>query len=446
VTHPHTKRFPALHCCILLSLLMVTASQAQNAPYDKAPDAEAPYYRVRYLASEKPGELIFPVQYTIWIPESVKTLRGIVVHQHGCGKGSCKSGQTGAFDLHWQALAKKHDCALLSPSYEQPQSANCQMWCDPRNGSAEAFFKGLKDLGRMSGHPELADLPLALWGHSGGGHWAGGMTLLYPEKVAAAWLRSGVPLLEANPNRNTIKVHELPEAALKVPIMCNPGTKEGVTVKDGRFNGVWPANETFFKAMRGKGALIGIAVDPLTSHECGNQRYMAIRWLDACLEARLPKRAGQPLKPMPTDKAWLAPILGNKAVAEKSFKGDKSLSLWLPNQDIAKAWEHYVRDTQIPDTTPPPAPSKVQLKNGVLTWEADADLESGIAYFIIHKDGKQVATVPEKPANRFGRPLFQGLQYSDTPNTPLVEMSYKTKGEKGNYDVVAVNTVGLRSN
>jgi len=177
------------------------------------------------------------------------------------------------------------------------------MWCDPRNGSAEAFFKGLKDLGRMSGHPELADLPLALWGHSGGGHWAGGMTLLYPEKVAAAWLRSGVPLLEANPNRNTIKVHELPEAALKVPIMCNPGTKEGVTVKDGRFNGVWPANETFFKAMRGKGALIGIAVDPLTSHECGNQRYMAIRWLDACLEARLPKRAGQPLKPMPTDKA-----------------------------------------------------------------------------------------------------------------------------------------------
>ena len=32
----------------------------------------------------------------------------MVVHQHGCGEGSCKSGLTGAYDLHWQALAKAH--------------------------------------------------------------------------------------------------------------------------------------------------------------------------------------------------------------------------------------------------------------------------------------------------------------------------------------------------
>src|SRR4029453_19452289 len=82
---------------------------------------------------------------------------------------------------------------------------------------------------------------------------------------------------------------------------------EGVTVKEGRFAGAWPANEAFFGEVRGKGGLIGIAVDPLTSHECGNQRYFAIPWLDACLTARLPKTAGEPLRPMPTDKAWLPP-------------------------------------------------------------------------------------------------------------------------------------------
>ena len=49
-----------------------------------------------------------------------------------------------------------------------------------------------------------------------------------------------------------------------------------------------------------------MAVDPLTSHECGNQRYLAIPWLDACLSARLPKVSGDPLKAMPTDEAWLA--------------------------------------------------------------------------------------------------------------------------------------------
>lgn len=31
--------------------------------------------------------------------------------------------------------------------------------------------------------------------------------------------------------------------------------------------------EIFFTTMRARGALIAVAVDPLSSHECGNQRY-----------------------------------------------------------------------------------------------------------------------------------------------------------------------------
>lgn len=208
--------------------MVVTAPLgAQQKPYDVFPEAKPPYYRVRYEGSSKAGELVYPVNYTIWVPPGVKALRGVIVHQHGCGEGSCKSGLTGAFDLHWQALARRHDCALLAPSYEQPDKAECQLWCDPRNGSGAAFQRCLKDLGSASGHPELAEVPWVLWGHSGGGHWAGGMTLLHPERVAAAWLRSGVPLLTPNPERSTIQVHVVPEAALGVPIICNPGTKRG---------------------------------------------------------------------------------------------------------------------------------------------------------------------------------------------------------------------------
>jgi hypothetical protein len=297
---------------LILSLAVAITAPAQNPPYDKPPEVEPPYYRVRYEAKET-RDLIFPVRYTVWIPEGVKRLRGIVVHQHGCGEGSCKSGQTGAWDLHWQALAEKHDCALFAASYEQPQDADCQMWCDPRNGSAKAFQKSLTDLGKESGHPELAEIPWALWGHSGGGHWVGGMTLLHPEKTIAVWHRSGVPLVEKNPDRPSIKTYTISDAAIDVPMMCNPGTEEGVTVKEGRFAGVWPANETFFREVRGKGGLIGIAVDPLTGHACGNQRYMAIPWLDACMSARLPEESGGALKAMPTEGTWLAPILGKKA-------------------------------------------------------------------------------------------------------------------------------------
>ena len=68
---------------------------------------------------------------------------------------------------------------------------------------------------------------------------------------------------------------------------------------------------------------------------------------------------------------------------------------------------------------------------------------------VIERDGKRIARVPEKPANPFGRPLFQGLQYSDTPVQPLATMTYTDAGAAAgtphDYRVIAVNTVGLES-
>lgn len=445
-------RTPVILAVILGTL--TAAITAPVAPYENPLPAEPPYYRVRYEAPAEPkaGELIYPVSYTIWIPPGVETLRGVIVHQHGCGEGSCKSGQTGAYDLHWQALAKKHDCALMGPSYEQPDKADCQKWCDPRQGSDAAFQKSLADLGTMSGHPELTTVPWALWGHSGGGHWAGGISLLHPERVAAAWLRSGVPpvtAVEGKPAPYTISTE-----ATEVPLMCNLGTKEGVTEKEGRFAGVSAGVETFFKAMRAEGSIIGVAVDPFSSHDCGNQRYLAIPWLDACLTARLPDKAGDPLKAMPKGGAWLAPLdleTQGKAnpLPESKFSGPVESSIWLPNEAIARAWSSYVKDTAIPDTTPPPAPTDLVVKGNELTWKCEADLESGLAGFVIERDGVVLAKLPETGTNPFGRPLFQNLSYSDTPTQPLVEMRYTDAsaeaGKTYQYRVIAVNTVGLES-
>jgi pimeloyl-ACP methyl ester carboxylesterase len=436
---------------VLLAVIASVAS-AQQPPYDTAPSAQPPYYRVRYEASPEPGELVYPVSYTVWIPPAAKVLRGLIIHQHGCGEGSCKSGLTGAFDLHWQALAKKHDCALMSPVYEQPDKADCQMWCDPRNGSDATFQKSLLDLGRLSEHTELSTVPWAIWGHSGGGHWAGGMFLLHPQRVAAAWLRSGVPALktvEGKPNPYVI-----PEAAAKVPVMCNLGTKEGVTVRAGRFAGVWPQVELFFRELRSRGGLVGVAIDPLSSHECGNQRYLAVPWFDACLSARLPARQDDPLAPMSGDQAWVTTLdiddLKNVTpIPRAKFDGEIESSIWLPNQIIAKAWAQYVDDTAVTDNTPPPAPTNLKASGNVLNWEAEADLESGLAGFIIERDGQFLARVPAQEKNPFGRPIFQNLQYSDTPSLPLVETRFTDvtaeAGESHQYRVIAVNTVGLQS-
>jgi hypothetical protein len=97
----------------------------------------------------------------------------------------------------------------------------------------------------------------------------------------------------------------------------------------------------------------------------------------------------------------------------------------------------------------PPAPTNVRVIGNELTWDAEADLESGLAGFIIERDGEFLANVPDQGKNPFGRPLFQNLQYSDTPTQPLVPMRYIDKqavaSKKHIYRVIAVNTVRLKS-
>jgi pimeloyl-ACP methyl ester carboxylesterase len=436
-----------------LAWLVAAPTLAQAPPYELKLPAEPPYYRVRYEGSTEPGALLYPVSYTVWIPAEVKTLRGVVVHQHGCGEGSCKSGQTGAFDLHWQALALKHHCALLAPVFEQPEKADCQKWCDPRNGSAASFQRALADLGKLSAHPELATVPWALWGHSGGGHWAGGLTLLYPDRVVAAWLRSGVPpvtAVEGRPQPYTVSA-----AARQVPIMCNLGTKEGVTDKEGRFAGVWPGVELFYRALRAERGLTAVSIDPLSSHDVGNQRYLAIPWLDHFLTARLPAEPNQPLKALSHDSGWVAPLNAGAAevtapvLVSKYTSDDWGNTVWLPSESLAEAWTQYTKDSAVKDATPPPAPTQLRVDGQVLTWQAVADLESGLAGFIVERDGQELAKLPAQGKNPFGRVVFQNLSYSDTPTQPLAELRYvdatAEPGKKHEYRVIAVNTVGLKS-
>jgi hypothetical protein len=70
---------------LLLLVVLVGAVSALEPPYVNPQSANPPYYRVRYDGSSNPGELVYPVSYTVWIPPEVKTLRGLIVHQHGCG-------------------------------------------------------------------------------------------------------------------------------------------------------------------------------------------------------------------------------------------------------------------------------------------------------------------------------------------------------------------------
>jgi hypothetical protein len=265
------------------------------------------------------------------------------------------------------------------------------------------------------------------------------MELRHSERVLAVWFRSGVPKPEG----------ELPAAIYTIPAMCNAGVKE----QQDRFAPLWTASLAWFKRLRAKRAPIGFAPDPRTSHECGDSRYVAIPFLDACLAMRLPEKPGGPMRPVREKSVWLGTLLTGQAVPAARFHGNQEESVWLPEERVAKAWAEYVKMGTVGDGTPPPPPfgvRAVRQAGGVeLTWQATADFETGIQAFRIERDGKPLAQVPEKPVGRFGRPLFQTMSYHDTPQAPLPEMRYVDATASGNsrvsYRVTVVNGAGLQS-
>lgn len=405
--------------------IALLVEQQQRPQASKRPSTGGEIHQVHYLGSLQPGQLRISVDYYLWIPEGVQRLRGVIVHQHGCGAGASIGGQTAADDLHWQALARKWNCALMGSCYEPRDGINCRLWCDPRNGSADRYLQALSHFSKATGHAELETIPWCLWGHSGGAYWASLMQTAYPERIVAIWFRSGTAFsywVKGDDPAPTI-----PPEAYGVPVLGNPGQKEK---DDPRFRVAWDGLKAMQEAYLKKGAFFEFAPDLKTGHECGDSRYLAIPFFDFWLAHRLPEGEGSALRPVTAE----------------------ALSAW--KKEMAPKMAEYVETGGVTDTTPPPAPHKVVATRGedgavTIRWQADADLESGLQAFIIEKDGEPIAQIPEKPNFRFGRPLFQGMTYHDTPQPPLAAMQYTDKPapDQGQpqYAVRAVNSAGLKS-
>jgi hypothetical protein len=142
-------------------------------------------------------------------------------------------------------------------------------------------------------------------------------------------------------------------------------------------------------------------------------------------------------------------------VPAADYKGDPKQAIWLPNETVGRAWMEYVRTGTVKDSSIPPAPINVRVNNrGDLgtdvTWDAVADLASGLGGFILLRDGQGIARFPVLPPEEiYGRPLFQGLSFHDTPNAPLPKMTYTdttTKpGIDHTYTVIALSSSGVPS-
>jgi hypothetical protein len=399
---------------------------------------------VTYAASDKAGELAMEAKFNVWIPPPTKRVRAVIVHQHGCGEGAESFGDRAALDLHWRALAAKHDAALLSPFYRS-RGAECRLWCDPRNGSGAAFVRALTDLAAQSGHPELATAPWCLWGHSGGAFWVSLMLEKHSQRIVGAFCRSGAVMSSW---LGEVPPPQFSAAAYGVPVLLNPGLLER---DDSKFANAWLSTSNFFAMLRAKDAPVAFAPDPLSNHDCRNSRLLAIPFFDACLEARLPRR-GHELKPVKLSRGWIGDWQNGTV---QPARGEvRPFMSWLPDETCARAFAEYVASGKTTDRTPPKKAPRLtsvsRTKNGIaLTWTAEADLESGIRQFAIYRDGQRITLWPEKLDEKNGYPQFQGISYHDTPVSPRPPLAFVDRTVSAEsrpaYAITLINGSGLES-
>lgn len=324
--------------------------------------------------------------YTLFIPSGVDTVRGIFIHQHGCGMEG--RGVSTAYDVQYQAFAKKWGLAIVGPDlYYQ---SGCYEWRDPQSGSGPSLLAALERIGTIAGHPELNEAPWLLWGHSGGGHWVLGMMRDYPERTLAAFCYS--PAFDPQ--------WDYPKEALKIPVMIRHAGANDSNSPNGK---CWETAVNTFHRLRAAGGLASIAPTPYQNHNYSYVRYMAIPFYESVLKQRLPQGQSvsyRAMKDMDATAGWLGDTARFNTYPHHAVAQSATELSWLPDSATAARWKEYLITGTVVDRTPPPAPYDIvytRLHNVsiALEWRAWADIESGIKHFNIYNGNQLIARFPE---------------------------------------------------
>jgi len=375
------------------------------------------------LGIDAPDRPVKSARLSLYVPDGITKLSGVIVHQHGCGR----DGITVPHDLHWQALANRWGMALMGTQFPTlfPDGDHCDRWSHIENGSGDVFVSALARFASDSGHAELNDVPWVLWGHSGGATWAFQMSKKYPGKTLAVVLKS---ICEADP--------AFSQAIVGVPTLLATGALD--------LGQCYPITTQIFESYRAAGAPWAYVDEPEGTHDSAKLRLLAIPYLDSIIAARLKGPIVTDLHVLPESEGFLADNQTSTVAAAGTFAGDKSRASWLPSAPAAEAWRQFVTTRSVQDSSPPTQPptdltAKIKDNQVTLRWLSDVDLESGVRAFNVYRDGSLVLTVPSS-----NQP-FQFGNYGDEPEPKSPGMFVVDSLPGQLYRVTLVNGSGLES-
>ncbi len=335
------------------------------------------------------GERFQHVDFSCWIPDATTSLRGVLIHQHGCTNASPEAHPPVTLDFHWRALARRHALAILAPQYQV--AGSCDEWNDPESGSERALFSALAAFAKESGHPELSDLPWILWGHSGGSSWSSQMILRHPGRVLAASFRGGCSKQFGVPDFRA----KFGPAARELPLLFIWGKRESVPTSKHFVS--WEPMNAMYRELRMLGGTVTRVIDPRSEHGCDDSRLLVIPFFDAVLEAR---KKGETLPGAMRDMASL-----DERKLDEAARIDPELT-WLPNSEVAGFWREFSeKGTLIPSEGPHRKPllTATRVAGGLvsLSWRIDPEIAGGVRALRFYRDGKLWKEFGPAP----GRPL-----------------------------------------
>ena len=324
--------------------------------------------------------------YALYVPATVDTIRGLVVVLGGGdtrwvatnGPSSSVHPTLWALGQWLRSLASTHGLAILGTSL-------VAMGNEP--GSDQILLDAIDAGASRSGHPELGDVPILLYGMSTGGAEASGFAARNPERVAGVFLRAplGVSSVRSGP-------------ALGVPTFVvlagndTPADNSAVTAT--------------FESNRGAGALWALALEAEATPASfsGIQYSMTTSWITTIVESRLPTNHSGPIREIAETSGWLGDRITGRAEPWASYAGDRSLASWLPSPSVAESWEGLIAARRF---------ETFELGDFALYVPASVPLVRGVILALGGPDTRAFAT-----AKRFGAP------------NPAVEASLQTLGQE----------------
>jgi hypothetical protein len=271
------------------------------------------------------------VKFDLWIPEGVETVKGIVaISGHGSGETLYKHPEL-------RKMARELHLAIFKFIGNPMQRG---FW--PRS----LLYERLKAFGEKSGHAELANAPLFLYGHSNGT----GFSAIFPgTESARVWgwvsMRPGI----------TFQVYQ--PGAAQVPGLVIFGEDDQFLTRPSR-----EENLAVVETMRkNHHALWNFAVEPRTGHGPGEKTWpLVFSFLRHTFAARVPVDADTRLGPVKLNTLQQETgHLGDNWDASKggyqtlpiapfaTFTGEKSTASWLINAAYAADWQAFQRDGQV---------------------------------------------------------------------------------------------------